>query len=676
MPHILINKLTRLVTPFLLVFFLILLFSHQLHAQTSEQYIKQGDKSYADADYYTAFYYFNKAKDIDSSATEAIYKMAEASRNINDYKNALSLYERVFKTDKYKNYPLAEFWMGMMHKFAGNYTKAGECFRRFTDRYSFQDYYKKKAYQELQSAAWIRDHDSINRTINIERMGTEINTQFSEFAASELHDSFYQFSSIREVPSSIKQSNKEFLSRIYTMKLDNNEWKENKELFAWLDSYNEHIANGTFSEDGKRFYFNVCQNKNSSDLRCDIYVSRFDNNSWQLPFKLNDDINPNDATNTQPYEAENKILYFVSDRKGGEGKLDIWYSELNSSGNYGPSTNLGKVINSVDNEISPFFDSKTNKLYFSSDWFYGYGGYDVFFATKKKDEMVFEEPENIGMPINSSCNDIYFNFNVEKQEGYLASNRKGSLFLKGESCCNDIYRFKYNNTIIITKDTGLIASSKKTTTDTAILATTNAITPSDTMVQKTAILLQKLKGMLPVTVYFHNDIPEPRSTADSTMLNYKTTYDAYTLMKNEYVDEFRKSAKSATSDSAIIQLFDQNIDEGYRKLLLFTTYLKQQLVSKNNVTITLEGYCSPLALNDYNIHLANRRIAALKNYFYNFDNGFFRTYLATGKLRYKNAPFGEEKANPSISDNRLDTPNSVYHPRAALERKVAIIAIE
>jgi len=189
-------------------------------------------------------------------------------------------------------------------------------------------------------------------------------------------------------------------------------------------------------------------------------------------------------------------------------------------------------------------------------------------------------------------------------------------------------------------------------------------------------LLQKLKSMLPVTVYFHNDIPNPRSTADTTMLNYKSTYDAYALMKKDYVDEFRKSTKTAASDSAIIQLFDQNIDEGYRKLLLFTTYLKQQLLANKNVTITLEGYCSPLAFNEYNIHLANRRITSLKNYFYDFDNGFFRNYLATGKLIYKNAPFGEEKANPNISDNRLDTPNSVYHPRAALERKVAIIAIE
>jgi hypothetical protein len=123
-------------------------------------------------------------------------------------------------------------------------------------------------------------------------------------------------------------------------------------------------------------------------------------------------------------------------------------------------------------------------------------------------------------------------------------------------------------------------------------------------------------------------------------------------------------------------LFDNNIDEGYRKLLLFTTYLKQQLSDTGKVvTLTIEGYCSPLALNDYNVHLANRRIASLKNYINDFDNGFFKKYLIENKLVYRNAPYGEERADQRISDDRLDLPRSVYQPKAALERRVAIIDV-
>ncbi len=653
----------------------LMLFLQDVEAQSSVQYMRQGDKSFVEADYYTAFFYYNQAKEIDSSETEAWYKMGESSRKFNDYKGAFNLYEKVLKLDKYKNFPLSEFWMGKMEKYLGNYDKSKEYYSRFLNRYSFQDYYKRKATQELESAAWLTDNNVINNGVDVQRMGNEINTQFSEFAASELQDSFYQFSSIREQPSSIQKNNKEFLSRIYTMKLENEEWKENKELFDWLNSYNQHIANGSFSEDGKRFYFNVCSNKNVSDLKCDIYVSRLIDQRWQEPVILNADINIKDATNTQPFEAENKVLYFVSDRKGGEGKLDIWYSLRTENEIYSTPVNLGNVVNSPDDEISPFFDSKDKKLYFSSEWYYGYGGFDIFCAKKSPVSLVFSQPENVGLPINSSCNDIYFNLNSTKQEGYLSSNRKGSLFLKGESCCNDIYKLRYlqNKTSI---DTSLIALKKIVVKDSTLLVSTSNTTSIDSIKKSTDIGLYKLKSMLPVTVYFHNDIPDPRSNKDTTSLSYRATYDNYTLMKEEYKNAYSKINSTPSATDEISKLFDNNIDEGYRKLLLFTGYMKQRMEEGSSVTITIEGYCSPLALNDYNIHLANRRIVSLKNYFYNFDNGFFRGYILANKLIYRNSPFGEEKADQKISDDRLDLPHSVYQPKAALERRVSIIEIE
>ncbi len=648
---------------------------HTLIAQTADQYIQQGDKSFVDADYYTAFYYYNQARQIDSTEIEASYKMGESSRKFNDYQAALRLYEKVLKVDKYKNFPLSEFWMGMMEKYLGNYDKSKEYYYRFLNRYSFQDYYKKKATQELESSAWIIDHYKITDTVKIQRMGNEINTQFSEFAASELQDSFYQFSSIREEPSALQKNNKEFLSRIYTMKLENNVWKENKDLFDWLNTYNKHIANGSFSEDGKRFYFNVCENKNISDLRCDIFVSNLVGQHWEQPIKLADAINVKDATNTQPYEAENKILYFVSDRKGGEGKLDIWYSLRSESGTYEAPINLGKVINSPDDEITPFYDSKNAKLYFSSEWYYGYGGFDVFYARKKASLVDFEEPENACLPINSSCNDIYFNFNASKQEGYLSSNRKGSLFLKGESCCNDIYKLAFKSSEKVV-DTSTMLVNTNVRKDTGVMLTQIIVTKEDSIKTSSSISLEKIKKLLPVTVYFHNDIPEPRSLSDTTLINYRATYDEYTVMRDEYQNEYKKIVKQKQDENDIALLFDNNIDEGYRKLLLFTTYLKQQLSDTGKVvTLTIEGYCSPLALNDYNVHLANRRIASLKNYINDFDNGVFKKYLIENKLIYRNAPYGEERADQRISDDRLDLPRSVYQPKAALERRVAIIDV-
>ena len=146
-------------------------------------------------------------------------------------------------------------------------------------------------------------------------------------------------------------------------------------------------------------------------------------------------------------------------------------------------------------------------------------------------------------------------------------------------------------------------------------------------------------------------------------------------MKNEYIIEYSK-VENTNPIREINELFDKYVDEGYRKLLFFSTIMKDALLANKTVQLTIEGYCSPLALNDYNIHLANRRIASLKNYIKEFDNGFYVTYLNNGQLKIVNAPFGEEKAKSGISDNRLDTKNSVYNPNAAIERRVAIIAID
>lgn len=652
-----------------ILFLLVFILAHTgIVAQTAYQYLKTGDKLYANADYYAAFYYFNKARETDSSIIEATYKLAEASRNINDYKNAYTFYEKVLKEDKYKDFPLSEFWMGITAKYLGNYTIAKNHFQRFKDRYSYTDYYKMKCVQELAAATWAITNSKSNSKTTITRMGDEINTTFTEFAATELADSFYQFSSIRETSSSIENKNKDFLSRIYTMKMDKDKWTENKELFNWLDQFKENIANGSFSEDGLRFYFNVCENINVSELRCAIYLSEFKEGKWQLPYKLNDDINTKNHTNTQPSEAANKILYFSSNRPNGLGKLDIWYCERKEDGTFTAVKNVGNQINSIDNEITPFYDSKLNRLYFSSDWHAGYGGYDVFYATKIAD--TYTTVTNAGLPINSSYNDIYFNLNKDNSnKGYLASNRKGALFLKGESCCNDIFKVEINEDKIKTDSTILTSNIKKDSSRIAI------ITPTKDTSNSINSNIKRLEKLLPVTVYFHNDIPNPRSTSDTTDLNYLSTYYDYIQLKKEYIIEYNKTSKpTATAD--VENLYTNNIELGYKNLLLFSTILKEALSNNQKVKLTIEGYCSPLALNDYNIHLANRRIASLKNYINAFDKGFFIPYLKNGQLQIVQAPFGEEKAQAGLSDDRLDTKNSVYNPKAAIERRVAIIAID
>jgi hypothetical protein len=162
-------------------------------------------------------------------------------------------------------------------------------------------------------------------------------------------------------------------------------------------------------------------------------------------------------------------------------------------------------------------------------------------------------------------------------------------------------------------------------------------------------------------------------------LNYVETYEKYTVLLNEYKREFAKGlseGKKIDAEEAIFYLFTNRVDKGFRDLVQFSGQLLDILQSGEKIEVTIQGYCSPLNYNAYNIKLGYRRIASLKNYFYHYRDGILLPYIQEGKLILKNQSIGEETADKKISDNREDTRNSVYNPDAAKERKVEVISVE
>lgn len=125
------------------------------------------------------------------------------------------------------------------------------------------------------------------------------------------------------------------------------------------------------------------------------------------------------------------------DRDGGIGGMDIYMSEIDGE-NYRRPLNAGRTINTVGDEVSPFFHNDKQTLYFSSDYMPGMGGFDIFYARFQKGG--FDLPDNMGVPLNSAANDLYFIINPGDTSGFFSSNRPGSQILTGEACCNDIYK--------------------------------------------------------------------------------------------------------------------------------------------------------------------------------------------------------------------------------------------
>ncbi len=203
---------------------------------------------------------------------------------------------------------------------------------------------------------------------------------------------------------------------------------------------------GSFSVDRKRFYSVQCFLNHQGKNICHLYVSQLkDSAGWTEPVKLGKTVNHPSFSSTHPtvgtcFSPSLEILYFVSDRKGGGGALDIWFSVYDKrSGNYKKAENAGVFINTAQDEITPFFDLPSHQLFFSSNGWASLGGFDVFYA--KGDMTTWEAPLNVGVPVNSSYDDLNFVQNYSGKFGLFASNRPGSLSLHHQACCDDLYTF-------------------------------------------------------------------------------------------------------------------------------------------------------------------------------------------------------------------------------------------
>ena len=149
-------------------------------------------------------------------------------------------------------------------------------------------------------------------------------------------------------------------------------------------------------------------------------------------------------------------LYFTSNREGGYGGYDIYKSEIDSKGKWGPAVNLGPEINTIFDETTPFITEDGKTLYFSSKGHFNIGGFDIFSAKKNGDS--WSKPENLGFPFNTTDDDIFF---FPLKNGSIAYYSKYKETGYGE---NDIFKIQiFERENIPEKEKELLEQKKKDT---------------------------------------------------------------------------------------------------------------------------------------------------------------------------------------------------------------------
>ena len=139
----------------------------------------------------------------------------------------------------------------------------------------------------------------------------------------------------------------------------------------------------------------------------DIWISNFNGNTWSPAEPVKGGVNSNGNEDHASFSPDGRYLYFSSDRRGGEGGLDLWYSERQRDGEWGDPENLGDKINTDKDESSVFVSPNGERLIFASKGHFNMGGYDIF-RCEREENYAWSQPTNIGYPLNTTSDDTFF----------------------------------------------------------------------------------------------------------------------------------------------------------------------------------------------------------------------------------------------------------------------------
>ena len=477
-----------------------------------------------------------------------------------------------------------------------------------------------------------------------------INTEGSETGAFRLGDTVLVFSSMEA------QTGKKGLfgtrtpvMKVYQARIARNGKVARPKEDRWgLNAKRWHTGNVAVDPLSYDLYFT---RGDLESLDCEIWFARKKKRrGWEEPVKLKGEVNMQGYTSTHPTVARladsTTILYFVSNRPGGLGGTDIWYT-LVKDGRAQECVNLGPLVNSEHDEYTPFYDQRNGVLYFSSDRPGGKGGHDIYCAAGKRNS--WQKAEAVCQCLNSEWNDLYFKItdydsaSGRPLAGFLASNREDSFFLTDSTCCNDIYKWKIDSS-----------------------AFQQIPEPVDTTPPPTEVVSLS-SFMFPLFLYFHNDDPDPQSREVVTETSYPECQRRMAALREEYVRR-----QSNADDSLLMnEFFDSCVVGNYNRVEELFDYIEALLDDGHSVTITIAGYASPVYKSDYNRNLSRRRIVSFINMVHHWRGGIFEDALLDGRFFIEQKPHGA--VSPTTASQSTDP---VWGLPAAMARRIEILGCE
>ncbi len=435
--------------------------------------LKIADKFYAESYFYTAAEYYKDVVRDDSTNRYAHFWLGMSLLQARDYENAEVFFAKFYEMKpgpKAKAKKWAEedrvlfstggYYFGQVLHRNGKYDEAVQYLNRFKKEYTPKnDKDNLVALADLEIKGCEFAKKAKKAKVKVLSTGPGVNKSYTEASPYGIGEDELYYASLK-VDSKLSGDTLIFFNgnkskryyNIYHSVKGGNEWGKGKPIEnADINEDGYTIGNGTFNKAANRFYFTKCLEVDDDRPLCNIFVADFEAGKFSNVQRLPEPINEKEkATSTQPTVRTSDdgmdIVYFTSDREGGSGGMDIWYFLRTQNGEFkGPKILTGPVNTSAD-EVTPFFDDSTKTLYFSSNGQAGFGGFDVF-KTQEGSDLSWGDIVNVGSPINTGADDLYYSRSTDQTNGFMVSNRVGSVPLNGiKTASDDIFywsNFKY-----------------------------------------------------------------------------------------------------------------------------------------------------------------------------------------------------------------------------------------
>lgn len=601
----------------------------------SKKLYEKGEKALSERQFLEAQNYLRKSIDVDPTNGDSYYLLAYLNILDKKYEEARELYSALMKCcGEDSKFMLAHLSLAEYEWSLGHYEvaiKYAESFLAFNPN--------KKKYREIKNANKIVASskfalENIGNVLPYSpiNIGKQVNVKEQQYFPALTANGKEMYFTARDARTD---------ENIYKINFFNKEWSSPKEVVELNTVFNEGTC--AISADGTVMIFTSCEStkERMGYGSCDLFISRKIGDLWSKPENLGPNVNSSEWDSQPSLSADGRTLYFVSDRRGGHGRKDIWVSTLDDNEEWTIAENLGQPINTSEDDISPYIHANGNTLYFSSEGHLGFGGLDLF--KSEKSDNIWNEPTNLGYPINDHGEQVSLVVSADGKKGYFSKE-----YISGNSRTSEIVAF-----------------------DLPIQVVPKSLSTYLQGIVYDATTKEPIKASLELKL-LNNEKTESKVTSDAKtgkyliVLNQDEEYALYISKPGYLFQSLTFDMHNAGIDGKTLDIFLERVAHGINITLSNIFFnsneyilqekssvelekIKQFMLLNPQVQVEISGHTDDIGSAQYNLDLSQKRAEAVTSYL--IQEGISKERLkAIGYGEQK--PIAENSTEKGRSENR------------------------